>query len=174
MFSHLSIIYSELAFSKNMHRGYKVWIIVGLLGKIITGAQNPAVKNFLYDVFISNKSLSWIAEELMDERALDGEPALSIGSMKKGVLSPQFMLITGLIFVFRTLMNVFIMKIPIALYFVAFDYCENRYCKIANSQGLYDSLVHIFLLLVMIYCAQCTMRDVIAFREEYFQSLGRE
>ncbi|EHY66930.1 hypothetical protein NERG_00570 [Nematocida ausubeli] len=149
---------------------YRVWTVAIVLEKIAAGVRDKALENFLYDVFISNKSLFTIVNGIIDETSLDNVPILSKELAKKTIFQLEFATVAAIILFLRGMMSIFVKKMPIVLYLTLFDYFDARYCRIANSQGWYDAVVFSMLFLLMIYCANCTLCEAVAFRERYLQS----
>ncbi|KAI5189611.1 hypothetical protein NEMIN01_0564 [Nematocida minor] len=152
-----------------MYNGYELWLTAVLIEKLVINIRNNTIKNFMYDVLVSNKSLLETAIDFIDNSSADGPLVLPKASLLSILYRTQIFIMAVIIGSFRIVTNLIVLKIPIALFLIIFDHFDNRHYKVASSRGVFDAVFFTFLFLVLIYCAKCTIREAVVFRETHFQ-----
>ncbi|KAH9386420.1 uncharacterized protein NEMAJ01_1316 [Nematocida major] len=153
-----------------MLKGYEAVLMAMLIEKFALSAREHRINSAVYDIVVSNKSVLAVVRSLVDASP-GGGPAFAFGALLRTALhQAKFVVLCAFVFLIRFCTRFIVMKIPIVVYLVAFDYFDCRFYKIANSKGMHDAIVFTLLCVLLAYCARCTVQEAIVFRGMYFQS----
>lgn len=156
-----------------MNREYEILAILIAGEKIVAGITDGSIKRVLHDIFVSKKSILEISVELINSYTLAEYSSLQKKQIKPILFQIQIGCMAFLVGLYRCVVRFIIMNIPIAVYLAVFDHYDNKCHRIMGSKGIFDTILVIFLVIILIWTAQNIIQEAVEFRQTYFEGQGK-
>lgn len=135
-----------------------------ILESIAIGIRENTFKNFLYNVFVSHKTLITISKEIIDGSIIDVSPAPIGEFLATTIYKIEIFSMAAFICFLRIVTKMIILKMPAVLYLVVFDHYDRKRYKLGSSQGVFDAVIFTWLCILLVYCASITLYEVTVFK----------
>lgn len=153
-----------------MVKEYMLWSALVAGERIIISIQDGSIKNVLYEVFLSNKSIFEISMILVNNYNTSRYSLLQKYPVRPFVHKIQIGTVVLLLGACKILWRFVVMNIPVAIYLAVFDHYDSKFYKISGSRGIFDSIVIVLLIIILSWSAYRIVQEAAVSRQMYFQS----